>query len=783
MTGWTGLALATGLWGCVDATSSGPEQQETPLEDLRPAGSCEDLRGRLATRALVQMEHLLKRNHALAISAAHDPRPLLLDDEVDAVGAPSQPEPDPDPDQGGGEGAGGNFAGGAERGDDGAIRQEAAVDEADRIELQDGLLYVLTDVGLEIVRVAPVDQAGPVAVLRIDGGRARSLFVDGDRAVIYVDRDAAVLPLQEEAAVFGPYGAPPAIGGLCPFGVGCDLSSGSNRALRILTVDLTDPAAPTVIRDVKLNGSYVAARRIEQVVHTVVEFPPPVVRGVKFWPDELAEPFGNDPEVARAAFDALRDRNIQILTGRPLADWLPGATDVRRPGAADERTVAGLLEDCDSVWYAHLQDGRGFVSVVSQTMAGDRPLETETVISEPGAVYVTGDALYLATRQRFVVEKDWFDAVPDNNEATIIHRFDLRLSTSVLDPDGRPVVQYAGSSAVPGLLLNRFAMRAAGDGLEVLSTIGFDRGDEVPDPIVEVAPEYGDVVTRAPGEPAPDVEFTRGHRLTVLGRNSIGRLSPQGFAELAATNVDPTAVRFVDQWALLAFGGDTDLQIIERPAEGLPRVRGTLPVQGAPQFLHPLGDGLLLSVAALGGEVTTDDERAAGPGLAVELFDLSDPDRARALGGVSYAGAGSAALSDPLAVRWASGLGALALPVQTCGDTPFNGLQLLTASAQGGLQVLGQVDHSDADEAACGPAQVQRSAFQDDTVLSVGLNEVRVAGLADWQIAARVPLEGATARSDDTVLDGSGMGSRDGDDTPDPVDPDGADGDAPPPPP
>ncbi len=755
LTRWAAMGLlSASAIGCVDASETPPGQSIDPLAQLIPAGTCDDLRDQLASRALTQMEQLIKRNEALATQPCGE---FDNGGEAPGVGTPA------------------SVSGGARSASN---VQVAGVDEADLIETDGTHLYVLTEAGLEILTVWPPEAAAHLVTLPLpDPGVARGLFVDGDRAVIYVDRAAKVLPEADLTGTFGPYGVPPAVGGLCPFGIGCEFS-GNNRALQILTVDVADPSAPRIIRNTRLNGSYVAARRIGEAVHTVVDFPPPVVRGVRYWPEGLPDRCGVDPEVARAAFDTLRAENVRVLTGRPLADWLPAVTDVRGPGAPDAREVSGLLEACDSVWYAHLQSGRGFVSVLSQTMRGDQRLSAETIVGEPGAVYASGEALYIATRRRLVADQAWFSSVPDNQEATVVHRFALRTERLPLDANGRPVVDYQGSVAVPGLLLNRFALDERAGALRVLSTVGFEIA-ETDDPITDYAPEYGDVVSvphRDTGHaPTPD----RSSRLTVLDTNRVGRLAITGWADALAANRDLGAVRYLDEWALLSFADSGRLQLVDLRDPSKPQARGSVDTEGTPRFLHPLASGQVLAVSALAPQIEeTRDENGdvtasvAGPGgLALSLLDLSDADQPRVVGEARYASARSAALSDPLALSAFPQAQALAVPVQQCApaaDTDglppaFDGLAVFDVTASGFAE-RGRIDHLAPDGACDDAPQVQRSVFIEDSVVSVGRTAVHITGLSDLGPRGRVALEGRPVRPsdpDEGSGEGGGMGGRD----------------------
>lgn len=760
-----GLGLTLG--GCLTATDLPPEsviEDEAPLEDLKPVGTCESLQGVLAVRALSQMEPILKRNESLAtVACGAAPVPVS--------GVPGE--------DGASGGAPGQFSDAPEaRGYSQSNNQVEGVAEADRVQTDGEHLFVLTDAGLEILRVWPPEDAAHLATVPVTDGRARGLFVADGRAVVYIDDDAPVLDPETEAELYGPYGAPPATGGMCPFGVRCDFS-GNGQKLRMLTLDLSVPASPRMLRETRFNGSFLAARRIGDAVHTAIDFPPPAVPGLSFWPEDLPA-CGVDRDEARSAFDALRRANVAALVDRPLDTWLPRVVDERLPGTTDALRVEGLIEGCDSVWYAHLQAGRSFLSVVSQTMAGDQRLATQTIVAEPGAIYVAPDTLYVASRQRAVTGETWYAEVPAHDEATVVHRFALETQASAVDNRVRPVTRYQGSAVVPGLLLDRYALDERGGQLRVISTLGLGRKEEGPsapidrDPILDYAGAYGDAVSDAvrPDEPNPvppdHAHSERLTRLAVLGRNSAGRLRLNSEVEAAMASTDLSAVRFQGDWAFLAFGASEPLQLVDLTDPEAPKMGGKLRLAGEARFLHPLGGNRLVSVSVVGSERapqqgaggdadgTGDDDsvlatEGAVVSLALELFDLSDPNAVRSLGAAHFPGARTAAVTDALAVSWFDAQSVLGVPLQQCSaeaeaeNVPhFDGLAVFGIDASEGLVERGRIDHSpDPGAAPCASVpEVRRSVFIEDTVVSVGRHSVALTRLAGFEARGTIPLEG-----------------------------------------
>ena len=144
-------------------------------------------------------------------------------------------------------------------------------------------------------------------------------------------------------------------------------------------------------------------------------------------------------------------------------------------------------------------------------------------------------------------------------------------------------------------------------------------------------------------EPVPATEG----RLTVLRPGPDGVLTEIGHVDDLGVGERVQSVRFTDDTAYVVTFRQVDpLFAIDVSDPTAPRVLGELKIPGFSEYLHPLGDGLLLGVGV------DADDRGVTTGAKVSLFDVSDPARPVETSVLSYPDASSRLRGDPLAFTW-----------------------------------------------------------------------------------------------------------------------------------
>ncbi|MCK6504103.1 beta-propeller domain-containing protein [Myxococcota bacterium] len=292
--------------------------------------------------------------------------------------------------------------------------QEAGVDEADLVKTDGTWLYSLSGTHLVISRAWPVDELAMAATVKLDGA-PRGIYLYGDLVVA-------------ESQVWGP-GEP---------------RDGQRPARRtdewvprtlVTLVDVSDPQAPRVIREVYAEGELVESRRIGQRLFVVT------------YQDIGVDVYAENARQAR-----------QMVDAAVSDDWLPWVQDHRFDGAAwvsDERPSC----DCTDVWGSEREGGTFFTSALSIDL--DDPssdFDGAAVVGEAETVYASTGSLYVAANE---YEEGPFPSI-DGSIQTILHKFDISAD--------QPHPSYAASAKVMGTLEDRFGLSEHEGVLRVATT-------------------------------------------------------------------------------------------------------------------------------------------------------------------------------------------------------------------------------------------------------------------------------------------------------------------------
>jgi hypothetical protein len=342
----------------------------------------------------------------------------------------------------------------------------------------------------------------------------------------------------------------------------------SQPTTNIALVDVSDPAAPRVGSTTTLEGWAVAIRMVDDVPRVVLTTTPDVVA-------QAGNKIYTDPAGVRAQIESIS--GDQVLPRRVATDGsvepLVGCDQVlATPDAAasvDDPNVVVSSPELLSV----VSIGTGLDDLSTTTVQGGSGLGT-AVYASPAAVYLTSGV-------------GTWDA-----PTSAIHRIELT-------DDGS---RYTGSGTVPGEVLDQYSLSERNGDLRVVTTT-----------------DDGTTVTPLP-EPMPlPVPATEG-RLTVLRPGPDGVLTEIGHVDDLGVGERVQSVRFTDDTAYVVTFRQVDpLFAIDVSDPTAPRVLGELKIPGFSEYLHPLGNGLLLGVG-----VDADDQ-GASTGAKVSLFDVSDP--------------------------------------------------------------------------------------------------------------------------------------------------------------
>lgn len=452
----------------------------------------------------------------------------------------------------------------------GTNNQVHGVDEADVLKNDGRFLYLMMD-GMFRIAEPTRDGVRLAGTLRLDWW-PQAMLHSGDTVLLI-------------GAVFG--------GGPMPLHDGFAAPSWQGSMVRLMEIDVSDRNRPTIGRVVEFDGSYVAARMVDDTVRITINSSPVGLPWV--------HPRGAGLQAERVATMA----NQALVRSSTLENWLPFYVAGER--TTDSSLDAGQLLDCQNVMIPAEFSGLGTLSILSFDLSrGLTDWASAGVVASGSTVYATPAATYVATQR-------WFDWVRGDGQATPhdgtdIHVFD----TAEFKP------RYVASGRVDGFLLGQFAMDEHDGFLRVAST----------------------AASGATSESKVTILARGGEKLVTIGQvGGLGR------------DEQIYAVRFLgDVGYVVTFRQVDPLYTIDLANPKSPRVAGELKITGYSAYLHPIGDGLLLGL----GQEASEEGRIEGTQLS--LFDVSDPAQPIRLDRVTLDGGWSAAEHDHKAFTYVDGL-------------------------------------------------------------------------------------------------------------------------------
>jgi len=653
---------------------------------LQPLQSCADVEQAIRESALEEMNQALTASEEQAAKSSYCGRG---EEDMAAGYAPG-------PQAANTSGSSGKSAGASQVST--TNNQVASVDEADFIKNDNQYIYMVSAGAFRIIEAWPAPSARTLAKLPIEG-TPRKLFVAGDLALVYSSlQPAAATSSSGSSSKTGSYQ-----GGWkeCTYGYSCQFT-GDGNPTKISLIDISDRAAPRLVRELRTSASYLNARRIGTAVHTVLSAPGPTFKGLATRPQGIGCG-STDPVALRLAFDELREANTKIIMETPVADLLPAIEDTIIDGER-RHTGPNLLGTCQGFYKPNRTDGSSFTTLLSLDLDRSSTPVMSTIVSRPGAVYASANALYLAVSQQRG-GYDWYSGMGD--EATVVHRFDLWSSPASSG--------YAGSGVVKGRVLSQFSLDEW-------------QGD------LRIATSNGQV-------PSPDVHST----LTVL-RLQGGALVAIGVVDQIAPKEDIRAVRFDSERAYVVTFKKTDpLFIFDLSNPYGPRMLSELKIDGFSTTMQMIDATHLLTI---GYDASDQGSFAWFTGVRLQIFDVQNPSAPRvvAVHTIGTRGSSSEALTNLLAVNYFAPRQLLALPMTVCeggsdngsygNQMTFSGLMVFKVTPDSGFNLTGQVDHG-SDGATCNnwwtdaSSTVKRSIIMDDYVYSVSEKRIKVNHLGN----------------------------------------------------
>lgn len=507
--------------------------------------------------------------------------------------------------------------------------QVTGVDEPDIIKTDGTRILAVAQGRLHYVDVSG-DQPQYVSSVDLVGesgsGWGQEIFIRGNRAMVFSTSYADWLEPVAASDLEGDHVTAE------------DIVFRGNPVSLIQEVDLSNPASMEVVSELRVEGQYLSARAVGNVVWM----------SMSSYPAQFQFVYPRGP----AAEEAAEAANKQIAATADLGAWLPA---YRFDGP--DGTRAGLLPECEQLYTPAEFSGFTVLSVLSFNL--DEPLGTgdaASVLADGHTLYGSGQSLYLASSTPVRAEPADDDAgeviVPAPSEwETVVHKFSVSAD--------RPA-RYEATGTVEGHLLNQFSMDEHNGYFRVATTIGEPWNTETSESQVVVLEQQG-------------------RRLT-----EVGRVGDLGRGERIFS------VRFAgDTGYVVTFRQVDPLYVIDLADPTAPSVAGELKIPGFSTYLHPIGDGLLIGV----GQDADDTGRTRG--TKVSLFDVSNPTAPSELDVIVFAGGHSEAEWDHRAFLYWAPEEMVAIPLTRYdyeGDDDFFGAVALRVNRDG-VAEIGRVSH------------------------------------------------------------------------------------------
>ena len=549
--------------------------------------------------------------------------------------------------------------------------QEAGADELDSVKNDGTYMYSVRGNDVHITQVWPPEEMKDVSVIRGIGESknsdmyVRGLMLSGDKLLVLGtawtwNDDDEKWWYSEEASVVNVY-------------------------------DVSDHAAPKLIKTHKVDGYIEDARLIKNRLHVVssaemgvswyelydlaVADIPGVPRFVSPWEDDdfsyddwTSEQWDEYYDKQEAWFDA-REENIKKYLPNIRA-WVEqkyaSMDDLKWPKYTDG-TVKRDAVSCSDVYIPATSSRKDGLLLISEISGDNFENFSAKAVSDYGwLIYASTENLYVVSNSSYW----WSDCMFDEKGCkpySHIHHFNLG------DANGQ--VKYVNSGEIEGMVGDQFWMSEYDGHLRVVSS-----------PIY-----WGN---------SPD-----GHTLSVYDVNTPSLMKLTGSVSGFGKDERVYSSRmFGKKGFVVSFRNTDPLFSFDLSDPNAPKLAGKLEIPGYSSYIHPVGENHLLTIGEDG------DENGRLTGIQLQLFDVTDLAHpvqkyktviAQDISEDDYSSYGwSEAMYDHHAMNYHEKSGLLAVPINISSWTAYNyhhfsGMLIYKITPDTDFELIGGVDHAD----------------------------------------------------------------------------------------
>lgn len=575
--------------------------------------------------------------------------------------------------------------------------QVAGVDEPDFVKTDGGRIFLIHGQSVLALRSWPAAETEQTGSADVEGSPL-SMFLRDDTLVVFSTVQFADADEQFPPIAYLPFPAD-SWGPFYP---------GSFREFTKVSLFDVSGDAPVLTGERYVEGSYRAARRHDAVVRLVMRSE----TWQPQWNGERPSYWSEDGDlVSESTFGrrvaAWRDDRIEEIGTQNLDGWLPEEW-VREGG-----DLVSVPPRCTDYYAAAPgQTDYGMTQVLALSLDDEAGTSRSAfVLGDASVVYANHEALLIAQSDwAWNGWSPWGGAV-----STRLHRFDLSGSATT----------YAASGRVEGQLLNQFSLDES-EGV-IRAAVTEDRWTNGDGEVVDVS---GDELWTS-----DTVLIASPVSRVVTLEDAGGKLDELGRSHDLAPGERIFATRYVGDTAYVVTFRQTDpLFVLDLSDPAHIVVQGEVEIPGFSTYMHPLDADHLLTIGRDIDPVSGQDL-----GMALQIFDVSNPAAPTRTHLHTIPGAYSQAQWDHLAFNYDARLGLLAIPVETYDVTFDSSLALFRVSLEDGIAPAGSVSHSafysgcvdGADYSCAYSPTVRRGLFIEDFVYTISLGGVTVHALAD----------------------------------------------------
>ncbi|HWR62818.1 MAG TPA: beta-propeller domain-containing protein [Candidatus Thermoplasmatota archaeon] len=290
--------------------------------------------------------------------------------------------------------------------------QVVGVDEPDIVKTDGTYLYVVANQTVYIIRAYPVFEATILAQIRITNVSISNIFIRGDRLVVFGNTG-------------GYYGYPLLERDMKVSAISQDMWWGGISQTAVNVYDLSERAAPVLVKEIRIDGGYFDARLIDEYVYLVAT------------------------EYTYNILYAVDDTNYTLNVPQI---------------SIDNETQSISAEDIYYVDVPELSDT--MTHVISLNLDTNDVVEKSFMLGSSQTMYVSRNNIFLASLHYpyypLLYRTGAESSSADDQETTILHKISIDTGA----------VTYIAQGEVPGHILNQFSMDEHNGFFRIATTSG-----------------------------------------------------------------------------------------------------------------------------------------------------------------------------------------------------------------------------------------------------------------------------------------------------------------------